>query len=111
MDTNLSLNLKNRLIEKKADNNFTHTMNEKFNKLLDNAFFKKNINLNIVDSQKLKSLEVRGENNSSEIQQDKFKAPESFDIRLHESFRIMSEWIDIIEKRDLTNKSESSLEI
>ena len=111
MDTTLSLNLKNRLIEKKADNNFTHTMNEKFNKLLDNAFFKKNINLNIVDSQKLKSLEVRGENNSSEIQQDKFKAPESFDIRLHESFRIMSEWIDIIEKRDLTNKIESSLEI
>ena len=86
-------------------------MNDKFNKLLDHAYFMKNLSLDIVDIQKLKSLEVRGENNSSEIQQDKFTAPKSFDIRLHESFRIMSDWIDIIEKRDLTNNLESSLEI
>ncbi len=111
MDTTLSLSLKNRLVEKKADKDFTDTMNDKFNKLLDHAYFMKNLSLDIVDIQKLKSLEVRGENNSSEIQQDKFTAPKSFDIRLHESFRIMSDWIDIIEKRDLTNNLESSLEI
>lgn len=86
-------------------------MNISFDKLLDNAFSKKNITLNIVESQNMKSLEVRGENNATIEPNDNFIAPDNFDIRLHESLRIMSDWIDLTENKNLTHKDESSLEI
>ena len=110
-DTSLSLNLKNRITEKKEDKKFTTVMTENFKKLLDNAFTKKNISLNIVNTQNIKSLTIRGESNSSKDLQEKFKAPESFDIRLHESLRIMSDWINILENEKLTHKESSTLEI
>jgi carboxyl-terminal processing protease len=110
-DTSLSLNLKNRITEKKEDKKFTTVMNENFKKLLDNAFTMKNISLNIVNSQNIKSLTIRGESNSSKDLQEKFKAPESFDIRLHESLRIMSNWINILENKKLTHKESSTSEI
>ena len=86
-------------------------MYENFKKLLDNAFTMKNISLNIVNTQNIKSLTIRGESNSSKDLQEKFKAPESFDIRLHESLRIMSDWINILENEKLTHKESSTLEI
>jgi carboxyl-terminal processing protease len=109
--TSLSLNLKNRISEKKEDKKFTNTMTSSFDKLLDNAFSKKNITLNIVESQNMKSLEVRGENNATIGRNDNFMAPDNFDIRLHESLRIMSDWIDLTENKNLTQQDESSLEI
>ena len=109
--TSLSLNLKNRISEKKEDKKFTNTMTSSFDKLLDNAFSKKNITLNIVESQNMKSLEVRGENNATIGRNDNFMAPDNFDIRLHESLRIMSDWIDLTENKNLTHQDESSLEI
>ena len=110
-ETTLSLNLKNRIIAKKEDKKFTNTMNDSFDKLLNSAFSKKNITLNIVNSQNMKSLEARGENNSTKVQNDNFMTPENFDIRLHESLRIMSDWIDLIENRSLTHKRKSNLDI
>ena len=46
-ETTLSLNLKNRIVAKREDKKFTNTMNDSFDKLLDSAFSKKNITLNI----------------------------------------------------------------
>ena len=33
-----------------------------------------------------------------------FEIPDNFDIRLHETCRIMSGWVSIIETKDLTRK-------
>ena len=111
-DKNLSLNFKNRITQKIEDQDFTKKMNDEFEKLSKVAFFKKNIPLNIVESQNLKSRIVRGEEKQDDNSTNSYSRPENFDIRLHESCRIMSDWVNIIETRQLShNKRETPEEI
>jgi carboxyl-terminal processing protease len=109
-DKNLSLNFKNRFTKKVEDQDFTKRMNEEFEKLSKDAFPKKSISLNIVESQNLKSRLVRGEESQEDNSTNSFSLPENFDIRLHESCRIMSDWVNIIESKQLSLKEQETSE-
>ncbi len=109
--TSLSLSLENRIISKKDDKIFTDSMNDEFDELLKNAYAEKNISLKVVNNQNKKSLEFRGESNSSNFLNQSYSNPENLDIRLQESLRIMSDWVDIIESNELSHKDEELLEI
>ena len=85
-------------------------MNEEFEKLSKDAFLKKNIPLNIVESQNLKSRIVRGEETQDVNSTNSFSLPENFDIRLHESCRIMSDWVNIIETKQFSHREQEILE-
>jgi carboxyl-terminal processing protease len=109
-DKNLSLNFKNRFTKKVEDQDFTKRMNDEFEKLSKDAFPKKSISLNIVESQNLKSRLVRGEESQEDNSTNSFSLPENFDIRLHESCRIMSDWVNIIESKQLSLKEQETSE-
>jgi len=109
-EENLSLNFKHRFTKKVEDQDFTKQMNEEFEKLSKDAFLKKNIPLNIVESQNLKSRIVRGEETQDDNSTNYFSLPENFDIRLHESCRIMSDWVNIIETKQFSHRKQEILE-
>ena len=109
-EKSLSLNFKNRFTKKVEDQDFTKKMNEEFEKLSKDAFLKKNIPLNIVESQNLKSRIVRGEETQDDNSTNSFSLPENFDIRLHESCRIMSDWVNIIETKQFSHSEQEILE-
>ena len=70
-------------------------------------YSKKEIILNIVDAQNYKSRKVRGENSIDLNSTNSFEKPENFDIRLHETCRIMSEWVSLIESKDQLTRKET----
>lgn len=92
-----SLNLKQRLNEKLLDFNKSQSLNLEFNSLSDLSFPSRDLVLKIVTAQKEKSLAVRGlvgkDGNQTE---NEFSKPENLDIRLHESLRILSDWVNEI---------------
>jgi hypothetical protein len=47
---------------------------------------------------------VRGEETHEDNSTNSFSLPENFDIRLQESCRIMSDWVNIIESKQLSLK-------
>ena len=103
-ETTLSLNLQNRRDQKIKNQKFSDLMSDDFEVLSKSAFFRKNINLNIVDIQNTKSREVRGEEKDDSNTTNLYNSPSNFDIRLHETCRVMSDWVGMIESRDLTHK-------
>ena len=109
-DKNLSLNFKNRFTKKIEDQDFTKEMNEEFDILSKSGFLKKDIPLNVVESQNLKSRIVRGEESEEDNSTNTFSLPINFDIRLHESCRIMSDWVNIIETKQLSLKQQKPTE-
>ena len=74
---------------------------ESFSKM---TFPQKYFKLNIVEDQERRSLAVRGEskdvNNSNP-----FEKPESMDIRLHETIRIMNDWIVLLQEEGLSKNT------
>lgn len=103
-ETNLSLNLKNRVADKIKSLKFNKSMSDEFERLSENGFLKKNVTLKIVDAQNLKSREVRGDNKQDQNSTNSYKLPTNFDIRLHETCRIITDWVDIIENDELISK-------
>ena len=103
-ETTLSLNLQNRRDQKIKNQKFSDSMSDDFEILSKSAFVRKNINLNIVDIQNTKSREVRGEDNDDSNATNPYKSPSNFDIRLHETCRVMSDWVGMIESRNLTHQ-------
>jgi carboxyl-terminal processing protease len=103
-ETTLSLNFKNRLAKKFEDQSFNKSMTEEFDTISENAYLKKDITLNIVAVQNDKSRKVRGGDSNDLNSTNTFEIPDNFDIRLHETCRIMSGWVSIIETKDLTRK-------
>ena len=91
-----SLNFNDRFIEVINDQNASSALDIQFEALKGLSLEKKNIFLDIVNEQKEKSRLITGfkEDNDS----TKFVKPESFDIKLHESIRIMSDWLNLLEK-------------
>ena len=91
--------------EKIQDTNSTDQLNELYNSFDELSFPKKDIKLRIVEDQLAKSRVARGEidlePNSSSIEKE-YTKPESLDIRLHESLRIMSDWLSIREKSQIS---------
>ena len=109
-ETNLSLNLKNRVAEKIKSLKFNKSMSDEFERLSENGFLKKKVTLQIVDAQNLKSRKVRGDNKPDQNSTNSYKLPTNFDIRLHETCRIITDWVDIIENDELISKKSYNTE-
>ena len=109
-ETNLSLNLKNRVAEKIKSLKFNKSMSDEFERLSENGFLKKKVTLKIVDAQNLKSRKVRGDNKPDQNSSNSYKLPTNFDIRLHETCRIITDWVDIIENDELISKKSYNTE-
>ena len=109
-ETNLSLNLKNRVAEKIKSLKFNKSMSDEFERLSENGFLKKKVTLQIVDAQNLKSRKVRGDNKPDQNSSNSYKLPTNFDIRLHETCRIITDWVDIIENDELISKKSYNTE-
>jgi carboxyl-terminal processing protease len=104
-DTTVSLNLENRLEQKRLDQNFTAELDNQLDELSKLSFEKMDIALDIVLSQNLKSRQIRGaeDKNSSNL----FYEPPNLDIRLHESCKIMADWVYLLEEKfSLTEQKE-----
>lgn len=95
-DTIVSLNLENRLEQKRLDQNFTAELDNQLDELSKLSFEKMDISLDIVLSQNLKSRQIRGaeDENSANL----FYEPSNLDIRLHESCKIMADWVYLLEE-------------
>jgi len=106
----VSLNFQKRFQEKKQDHNFTTQLDNQLEQLAEISFKKKDFTLDIVQSQNLKSKQIRG--GEEDNRTDSFYDPPRLDIRLHESCRIMSDWITLLADKDsLPNQLEFSKEI
>jgi len=103
----VSLNLNNRLIEKISDLNKTESLSKEFDSLAALSFPCRELVLKVVQDQKEKSLAVRGltgdEQNASK---DLYLKPESLDIKLHESLRIMKDWVNEISYMQLSHNKQ-----
>jgi hypothetical protein len=85
-------------------------LDNQLEKLAEISFKKKDFTLDIVQSQNLKSKQIRG--GEEDNRTDSFYDPPRLDIRLHESCRIMSDWITLLADKDsLPNRLEFSKEI
>jgi hypothetical protein len=71
----------------------------KFNSLSHLVTPRKSVFLDIVDVQNLKSQAIRGE---SKNENPEFEIPDDLDIRLHETLRILSDWLDILDNKSVS---------
>jgi carboxyl-terminal processing protease len=91
----VSLNLNDRLLQKEHDLNKTRDLTEEFESLFSISFPSRKLFLQVVTDQKEKSLAIRGLSGTDEnASSQEFIVPENLDIRLHESLRILSDWIN-----------------
>ena len=108
-ETLISLNLAKRIVQKRDDQNFTSELSSQFDKLSKISFDKKEISLNIVKDQMQKSKEIRGDKNLDNNASISFIKGPNLDIRLHETCRIMSDWLNIIEQKQVSRKSSQEI--
>ena len=101
-----TLNLEERIKLKHLNNDKNDLLNEKFDNLSTKSFKEKDVILEIVKEQNAKSILARGD---EELETDhttsEFKKSESLDIRLHESLRIVSDWIFIRNENELSQSA------
>ncbi len=105
----VSLNLQTRFEERLVDSNMSLSLKSTFKSFQSFSFPKKDVSLDIVEKQQEKSRIARGisSQDKNDINSTGFIIPESFDIRLHESFRIMTDWISFREQ-DQSSLGEKS---
>jgi hypothetical protein len=97
-----SLNLKKRISEKLEDENQTKKLKLEYESFSKMTFPQKDFKLKIVEDQERRSLAVRGESQDEENSSNPFDKPESMDIRLHETIRIMNDWIVFLQEEGLS---------
>jgi hypothetical protein len=105
-----SLNLANRLAQKNIDLEATKALSKFYESLSEKAFPLSEVKLQVVIDQTLKSLQARGENLSPTSEKESaisFEKPKNLDIRLHESVRIMVDWIEILDDGEVSQKSST----
>lgn len=108
----LSLNLATRLSQKKNDLEVSKALTRTYESLSDKSFPFSEVKLQVVRDQTLKSLQARGENPTSVEEKEtaiSFEAPKELDIRLHESVRIMVDWIELLDAGQVSQKLPSPL--
>ncbi len=97
-----SLNLKKRISEKLEDENQTKKLKLEYESFSKMTFPQKDFKLKIVEDQEKRSLAVRGESQDEKNNSNPFDKPESMDIRLHETIRIMNDWIVFLQEEGLS---------
>jgi carboxyl-terminal processing protease len=105
-----SLNLAKRLEQKTKDEDFTKELNEEMKELAGKSFPARQVRLDVVRSQDRRSREVRGEKVEEEGVAEKMEPATNLDIRLHESLRIVSDWILLREEASKVAKSVEGTE-
>jgi carboxyl-terminal processing protease len=105
-----SLNLAKRLEQKTKDEDFTKELNEEMTELAAKTFPARQVRLDVVRRQDRRSREVRGEKVEEEGVAEKMEPPTNLDIRLHESLRIVSDWILLREEASKVAKSVEGAE-
>ncbi len=103
----LSLNLSTRISQKKSDEEVSKGLQDTFKSLAEKAFPLRKAKLQVVKDQTLKSLQARGEEATAEASKDELEKPKELDIRLHESVRIMVDWLDLLEGEQVSQKKPS----
>lgn len=108
----LSLNLATRLSQKNTDQEVSQGLSETYKSLAEKSFPFSEVNLQIVKDQTLKSLQARGETPEPSGEKGtarSFEKPKELDIRLHESVRIMLDWIDLLGEGQVSQKTTPPL--
>ena len=104
----VSLSLNQRLKEKAIDSNKSKVLNDEFDALKILSFPSREIVLQVVKNQKEKSMAIRGlttdDQNST---QDSYSRSDTLDIRLHESLRILRDWVNETSYKQISQKIES----
>ncbi len=100
-----SLNLAKRLKQKTRDEDFTKELNEEMKELAGKSFPARQVRLDVVRSQDRRSRQVRGEKVEEEGVAEKMEPATNLDIRLHESLRIVSDWILLRQEASKVAKS------
>ena len=100
-----SLNLAKRLKQKTKDEDFTKELNEEMKELAGKSFPARQVRLDVVRSQDRRSRQVRGEKVEEEGVAEKMEPATNLDIRLHESLRIVSDWILLRQEASKVAKS------
>jgi carboxyl-terminal processing protease len=103
----LSLNLSTRISQKKSDEEVSKALRNTFKSLSEKAFPLRKEKLQVVKDQTQKSLKARGEEAiiDGESSKNKLEKPKELDIRLHESVRIMVDWLNMLEGEQVSQKN------
>ena len=103
----LSLNLSTRISQKKSDEEVSKALRNTFKSLSEKAFPLRKAKLQVVKDQTQKSLKARGEETivEGESPKNKLEKPKELDIRLHESIRIMVDWLAMLEGEQVSQKN------
>jgi len=108
----LSLNLATRLSRKNTDLEVSQALSKTYESLSEKSYPFSEVKLQIVKDQTLKSLQARGGTPASSEEKEtaiSFEKPNELDIRLHESVRIMVDWVDILDGAQVSQKLPSPL--
>ena len=108
----LSLDLATRLSRKKTDLEVSQALSKTYESLAEKSYPFSEVQLQVVKDQTLKSLQARGGTSASSGEKEpaiSFEKPNELDIRLHESVRIMVDWIDILDGGQVSQKLPSPL--
>ena len=104
----VSLSLNQRLKEKAIDSNKSKVLTDEFDALKILSFPSREIVLQVVKNQKEKSMAIRGlTNDDQNSTQDNYSRSDTLDIRLHESLRILRDWVNENSYKQISQKIES----
>jgi carboxyl-terminal processing protease len=104
----VSLSLNQRLKEKAIDSNKSKILTDEFDALKILSFPSREIVLQVVKNQKEKSMAIRGlTNDDQNSTQESYTRSEALDIRLHESLRILRDWVNETSYKQISQKIES----
>jgi carboxyl-terminal processing protease len=103
-----SLNLNERLSQRSRERIESDSLKEKQDSLKEKSFPSKKILLSIVEDQIQQSRLARGlDQNSTQASED-FKIPENFDLQLHESLQILTDYLEYNQASASTLKSNKN---
>jgi carboxyl-terminal processing protease len=100
-----SLNLNDRLKERIKEKRKSEQLKEKKDSFKQISYPSKKIQLSIVDEQILQSRKARGLDQNRTESSEEFEIPESFDLRLHESLNILTDYLEYSNASASTSRS------
>jgi carboxyl-terminal processing protease len=100
-----SLNLNDRLKERIKEKRKSEQLKEEQDSFKEISYPSKKIQLSIVDEQILQSRKARGLDKNSTESSEEFEIPENFDLQLHESLNILTDYLEYSNASASTSRS------
>lgn len=104
---NVVLNLKSRILEKSRDLNVSSELQDEYASLGEKSFLMKPLVLDVVKTLQQKSDVARGVDPKKQEQANTYEKPENLDIRLHESLRILADWVNLQDGSYISQNSKN----